>query len=225
MNRLFDQEVSRSCVFSCILCWTTWTLKCYFTAFGHFVCHNHYEHIGTVPILSVLFYLLGKKRRLSDMIDERFVSMSTSLDNKLAERDGKHFAMAANMAAKVLKLEEEVRRQAGGITRLTKDVEQGEIEQERQRAEIDRLKKDVEQGEKEQERQRAEISKLRQSSSSMRVRLIDHSRKIQALASEAVGFLDLSDEQDNWLFYTRTYISNKSSPHSFSIWIQTAFHC
>ena len=119
------------------------------------------------------------------MIDERFLSMSTSLDNKLAERDAKHFAMAANMAAKVLKLEEEVRRQAGEITRLTKDVEQGD---------------------KEQERQRAEISKLRQSSSSMRARLTDHSRKIQALASEAVGFLDLFDEQDNWLFYTRKYI-------------------
>ena len=62
------------------------------------------------------------------MIDERFVSMSASIDNKLAERDSKHFAMAAKMTANVIRLEEEVSRQSKEIILLKKDMEQGEKE-------------------------------------------------------------------------------------------------
>ena len=119
--------------------------------------------------------MLGKKRRLSEIIDDRFASMSASIDLKLAERDRNHFEMAANMAAKVIKLEDRVDMQA---------------------EEIVRLKKYVEHGEKEQDFQRQEIAKLRHSSRNVRAKLMEHSRKIQALASEAVGFVDLFDSQE-----------------------------
>ena len=86
--------------------------------------------------------------------------MSASIDAKLADRYRRHF----EMAAKVLKLEDEVDRQARKIHQLREDVEQGE---------------------KERERQRVEIVNLYQASSNIRGRLTEHHQKIQALASEA----------------------------------------
>ena len=59
-------------------------------------------------------------------MDEKFASMSAKIEDKLADRDRRHFEMAAKMAAKILKLEDEVDRQAKQIQRLKEEVEESE---------------------------------------------------------------------------------------------------
>ena len=49
--------------------------------------------------------------------------MSAKIDDKLADRDRRHFEIAAKMADKVLILEDEVYRQAKQIEHLKEEVE------------------------------------------------------------------------------------------------------